>query len=182
MNGLLQDLRYAVRQLRESPGFATVVILTLALGTGANTVIFSLLDQLDQDLNGERLIALLTSIFGILAALIAAIGICGVLAYSTSQRTREIGARIAVGAIRAAIVRMVMVEVLGLAGIGVALGLPLSLLFSHAVRGQLFGVSKSDPLISGVVLVLVAVVAFVAAALPARRAAEVDLMVALRYE
>jgi putative ABC transport system permease protein len=141
-----------------------------------------LLHQLDQDLNSKRLIALLTSIFGILAALIAAIGICGVLAYSTSQRTREIGARIAVGAIRAAIVRMVMVEVLGLAGIGVALGLPLSLLFSHAVRGQLFGVSKSDPLISGVVLVLVAVVAFVAAALPARRAAEVDLMVALRYE
>jgi putative ABC transport system permease protein len=182
MNGLLQDLRYAVRQLRESPGFATVVILTLALGTGANTVIFSLLYQLDQDLNSKRLIALLTSIFGILAALIAAIGICGVLAYSTSQRTREIGARIAVGAIRAAIVRVVMVEVLGLAGIGVALGLPLSLLFSHAVRGQLFGVSKSDPLISGVVLVLVAVVAFVAAALPARRAAEVDLMVALRYE
>jgi putative ABC transport system permease protein len=112
----------------------------------------------------------------------AAIGIYGVLAYSTAQRTREIGVRIAVGATRAAIVRLVMVEVLWMAGIGIALGLPLSLLFGHAVRSQLFGISKSDPLTLSVVIVLVAAIAFVSAALPARRAAKVDPMVALRYE
>jgi len=139
-------------------------------------------EQIDKDLNGERVIAFLASIFGILAALMAAIGIYGVLAYSTAQRTREIGVRIAVGATRAAIVRMVMVEVLWLAGIGIALGLPLSLLFAHAVRSQLFGVSNSDPLTLGAVIVLVAAVAFLSAALPARRAAKVDPMVALRYE
>jgi putative ABC transport system permease protein len=139
-------------------------------------------EQIDKDLNGERVIAFLASIFGILAALMAAIGIYGVLAYSTAQRTREIGVRIAVGATRAAIVRMVMVEVLWLAGIGIALGLPLSLLFAHAVRSQLFGVSNSDPLTLGAVIVMVAAVAFLSAALPARRAAKVDPMVALRYE
>jgi predicted permease len=139
-------------------------------------------EQIDKDLNGERVMAFLASIFGILAALMAAIGIYGVLAYSTAQRTREIGVRIAVGATRAAIVRLVMVEVLWLAGIGIGLGLPLSLLFGHAVRSQLFGISKSDPLTLSVVIVLVAAIAFVSAALPARRAAKVDPMVALRYE
>jgi putative ABC transport system permease protein len=139
-------------------------------------------EQIDKDLNGERVIAFLASIFGILAALMAAIGIYGVLAYSTAQRTREIGVRIAVGATRAAIVRMVMVEVLWLAGIGVAFGLPLSLLFGHAVRSQLFGISNTDPLTFGAVIVLVAAVALVSALLPARRAAKVDPMVALRYE
>ena len=139
-------------------------------------------EQIDKDLNGERVIAFLASIFGMLAALMAAIGIYGVLAYSTAQRTREIGVRIAVGATRAAIVRLVMVEVLWMAGIGIALGLPLSLLFGHAVRSQLFGISKSDPLTLSVVIVLVAAIAFVSAALPARRAAKVDPMVALRYE
>jgi predicted permease len=139
-------------------------------------------EQIDKDLNGERVMAFLASIFGILATLMAAIGIYGVLAYSTAQRTREIGVRIAVGATRAAIVRLVMLEVLWLAGIGIALGLPLSLLFGHAVRSQLFGISKSDPLTLSVVTVLVAAIAFVSAALPARRAAKVDPMVALRYE
>jgi ABC-type antimicrobial peptide transport system permease subunit len=69
-----------------------------------------------------------------------------------------------------------------LAGVGIAVGLPLSLLFAHAVRSQLFGVSNNDPLTLGMVIVLVAAVAFLSAALPARRAAKVDPMVALRYE
>jgi ABC-type antimicrobial peptide transport system permease subunit len=77
---------------------------------------------------------------------------------------------------------MVMVEVLWLAGIGIAFGLPLSLLFGHAVRSQLFGISNTDPLTFGVVIVLVAAVALVSAVLPACRSAKVDPTVALRYE
>jgi len=139
-------------------------------------------EQIDENLTDERVIAYLASSFGVLAAIMTAIGVYGVLAYSTAQRTREIGVRIAMGATRTTVVRMVLAEVLWLAGIGIAAGLPLSLLFTLAVRSQLFGVSNSDPLTLGVVIVLVAAVAFVSAALPARRAAKVDPMVALRYE
>jgi putative ABC transport system permease protein len=139
-------------------------------------------EQIDKNLNGERVVAFLAASFGALAVLMASIGVYGVLAYSTAQRTREIGVRIAVGATRAAVVRMVLTEVLWLAGIGIAVGLPLSLLCSRAIRSQLFGISNSDPLTFGGMIVLVAAVAFVSAALPARRAARVDPMVALRYE
>jgi len=139
-------------------------------------------EQIDENLINERVIAFLASSFGGLAAIMAAIGVYGVLAYSTAQRTREIGIRIAMGATRATVVRMVLAEVLWLAGIGIATGLPLSLLFARAVRSQLFGVSNGDPLTLGVVVVVVAAVAFISAALPALRAAKVDPMVALRYE
>ncbi len=139
-------------------------------------------EQINDNLTNERVIAYLASSFGLLAALMAAIGTYGVLAFSTAQRTREIGVRIAMGATQIAVVRMVLYEVLWLAGIGMAAGLPLSLLFARAVRSQLFGVSASDPLTLGVVVVLMAIVAFASAALPARRAAKVDPMVALRYE
>jgi len=139
-------------------------------------------EQVDENVSNERVIAVLASSFGVLAALMAAIGIYGVLAYSTSQRTREIGIRIALGATRAAVMRMVMIEVLWLAGIGIIAGLGLSVLFGYAVRTQLFGISQNDPLTLALVSVLVLVVGFGSAALPALRAAKVDPMVALRYE
>jgi putative ABC transport system permease protein len=139
-------------------------------------------EQIDKNLNGERVVAFLAASFGALAVLMAGIGIYGVLAYSTAQRTREIGIRIAVGATRVAVARIVLVEALWLAGMGIAVGLPLALLFGHAVRSQLFGISNNDPLTFSGMIVLVAAVAFVSAALPARRAAKVDPMVALRYE
>jgi putative ABC transport system permease protein len=139
-------------------------------------------EQIDENLTDERVIAYLALSFGVLAAIMTAIGVYGVLAYSTAQRTREIGVRIAMGATRTTVVRMVLAEVLWLAGIGIAAGLPLSLLFAHAVRSQLFGVSNNDPLTLGMAIVLVAAVAFLSAALPARRAAKVDPMVALRYQ
>ena len=120
--------------------------------------------------------------FGMLAALMAAIGIYGVLAYSMAQRIREIGIRIAVGATRATVTRMVLAEVLWLAALGIAVGLPLSSLLARVVRSQLFGVSGNDPLTLCVVCVVIAVVSIASAALPARRAAKVDPMVALRYE
>ncbi len=139
-------------------------------------------EQVDDILTAERVIAILASAFGVLAVLMAGVGLYGVLAYSTAQRTREIGIRIALGADRGSVMGMVLIEVLWLAGISIAVALPASLLLTRAARSQLFGISSSDPLTLIVVTVLVAVVALASALLPARRAAKTDPMVALRYE
>jgi predicted permease len=139
-------------------------------------------EQIDDNLIAERVIALLAASFGVLAALMAAIGLYGVLAYSTAQRTSEIGVRMALGASRASVVRVVLVEVLWLTGIAVAVALPASLLLGMAVRSQLFGISSSDPLTLCLATLMIVVVATASALLPARRAAKVDPMVALRYE
>jgi putative ABC transport system permease protein len=139
-------------------------------------------EQIDNTLTAERVIALLASSFGILAALMAAVGLYGVLAYSTTQRTNEIGIRMALGATRASVVRMVLVEVLWLAGISIAVTLPVSLLLMRAVRSQLYGISSSDLLTLGLMTLLVILVALASAMLPARRAARVEPMKALRYE
>ena len=139
-------------------------------------------EQIDNSLTAERVIALLATGFGVLAALMAAVGLYGVLAYSTAQRTSEIGIRMALGATRTSVVRMVLFEVLWLAGISIVVALPVSLLLMSAVRSQLFGVSSSDPLTLCLTTLLVTVVALASAMLPARRAARVEPMNALRYE
>jgi predicted permease len=139
-------------------------------------------EQIDDNLNTERTIALLASGFGILAVFMAAVGLYGVLAYSTAQRTREIGLRIALGAARTSIMRMVLLEVLWLTGISIAVALPASLLLARVVRSQLFGISSNDPLTLICGTGLIAAVALASAYLPALRAAKVDPMVALRYE
>jgi predicted permease len=139
-------------------------------------------EQIDNNLTAERVIAFLASGFGVLAALMAAVGLYGVLAYSTTQRTSEIGIRMALGATRASVVGMVLFEVLWLAGISIAVTLPVSLLLMRAVRSQLYGISSSDPLTLCAMTLLVTFVALVSAMLSARRAARVDPMKALRYE
>ena len=139
-------------------------------------------EQLEQNMNDQQVIAFLSASFGTLAALMAAIGIYGVLAFSTAQRTREIGIRIAMGATRPQVVRMVLTEVAKLAAIGLVIGLPLCFILSRAVRSQVFGISVYDPLTMFVMVSLIIAVAFAAAALPAGRAAKVDPLVALRYE
>jgi putative ABC transport system permease protein len=139
-------------------------------------------EQVDDNLMAERVIALLASSFGVLAVLMAGVGLYGVLAYSTAQRTREIGIRIALGAARSSVMRMVLIEVLWLAGISIAFALPASLLLTYAARSQLYGISSSDPLTLCTVILMVAAVAVVSALLPAHRAAKINPMVALRYE
>jgi predicted permease len=139
-------------------------------------------EQIADNLITARVVAFLAESFGVLAALMAAIGLYGVLAYSTAQRTSEIGIRMAVGASRASVVRVVLVEVLWLTGVAIAIALPASLLLGVAVRSQLFGISSSDPLTLSLATLLILVVAIVSALLPARRAAKVDPIVALRYE
>ena len=104
------------------------------------------------------------------------------LAYSTAQRTREIGIRMALGAARGSVVRMVIGDVLWLAGISVVITIPLSLVLSGMIRSQLYNVSAYDPVSLVLGVVMVTLVVLVAAMLPARRAASVDPMKALRTD
>jgi ABC-type antimicrobial peptide transport system permease subunit len=138
--------------------------------------------QIENNVTNESMVALLAVSFGILATFLAAIGLYGVLAYSTTQRTREIGIRMALGADKITVVRMILREVLWLAGISIAVALPAALLLARYLRSQLFGISSADPLTLVAVVILVAVVAVVAAMIPARRAAGVNPTRALRYE
>ncbi|HEY1262738.1 MAG TPA: ABC transporter permease [Terriglobales bacterium] len=138
--------------------------------------------QIDSTLTFERLLSLLSSGFGVVAVFITAIGLYAVLAYSIAQRTREIGIRMALGATRGSVVKMVLSEVLVLTGISVGIALPLSLAFSSLVKSQLFGVSERDPATMVLVTLAIAAVVLLAAWAPARRATQVQPITALRYE
>jgi predicted permease len=139
-------------------------------------------DQIETTLTNERVIELLAISFGLLATLLAGVGLYGVLAYSTAQRTKEIGIRMALGSSRLGVSRLVLMDVLRLAGIGIVVAIPCSVMLAKLLRSQLFGVSTADPFTLAAVVVLIAVVALVAAMIPARRAATVDPTVALRTE
>jgi putative ABC transport system permease protein len=139
-------------------------------------------EQIADNLVNDRLITLLAVVFAVLATLLAAIGLYGVLAYSTAQRTREIGIRMAMGAQRTSVVRMVLMDVIWLAGISIAFTIPLALLLARLIRSQLYGVSSFDPLSLAAGTVLVIMVAMLAAVLPAKRAASTEPMKALRTE
>jgi putative ABC transport system permease protein len=142
----------------------------------------TLTDQIDDNLLSERTIALLAGTFGALAALLAGIGLYGILAYTTAQRTREIGIRMALGARRGTVVGLILREVLILSGIAVGVTVPVAVLATRAVRSQLFGVSVADPGVYAAGIFLIAIVASVAGLLPSRRAASVDPARALRTE
>jgi ABC-type antimicrobial peptide transport system permease subunit len=142
----------------------------------------SMADQIDQDILPERTIALLALVFGGLAALLAGIGLYGILAYSTAQRTREIGIRMALGAGRSSVVGLILRETLLLAGCAVAATVPLAILGGRAVRSQLYGVSIADPVAYVAGIALICLVAALAGFIPARRAASVDPARALRTE
>ena len=139
-------------------------------------------ELVDDSLSSERIVALLAVSFGVLAVLLAAIGLYGVLAYSTAQRTREIGIRMALGAQRTSVIRLVLSDVIWMAGISILLTIPVSLFLSRMVRSQLYGLSSYDPLSLVTGVFVVTFVVLLAALLPARRAASTDPMKALRIE
>jgi ABC-type antimicrobial peptide transport system permease subunit len=139
-------------------------------------------DLTDRFVANEALISRLSAIFSALAVLLAGIGLYGVMSYSVVRRTNEIGIRIALGAQNSTVHWMILRESLILLGIGLALGLPLSLGGLRVLQSQLFELSASDPLtLSGSVLII-ASVTLLAAWMPARRATKVDPMVALRCD
>jgi putative ABC transport system permease protein len=142
----------------------------------------SLNNQIDTTLSTERMLSFIAISFGSVSVFIAAIGLYGVLAFSIAQRTREIGVRMALGATRSRVVKLVLGEVLILSGCSVAISIPLSIGLSSFVRSQLFGVSYRDPGTLLLVVIAIGVVALAAAAVPARRAVRVQPITALRYE
>jgi predicted permease len=143
------------------------------------------IEQVDETLSMERLFAKLMSLFGLLAQQLASIGLYGVLAYSVSRRTHEIGIRMALGADRRRMLTMILRQGMTLTLIGVALGLAGAYVLTRylgTLNSMLFGVQPRDPLTFGVTAALLTIVALIACYVPARRATKVDPMVALRYE
>jgi predicted permease len=136
----------------------------------------------EDDLFSARMVAVLSGSFASLAALLAALGIYGVLAYLVVQRTREIGIRMALGAESGDVRKLIVKEVGSMVVTGVAVGLPLAYILARLSESLLFGVSAANPATYVLGLVLIAVVALVACYVPARRATRVDPLVALRYE
>jgi ABC-type antimicrobial peptide transport system permease subunit len=132
--------------------------------------------------NQDRLIARLTSLFGILALILASVGLYGVMSYFVARRTSEIGVRMALGAARSSVVAMVLRGALWQVLIGLAFGIPAALFAGHLMGSLLYGVSGYDPLAFLGAIVLLAICATVAGFIPARRAATIEPMQALRTE
>jgi putative ABC transport system permease protein len=166
----------------------------LALTAGAQNAVWSvnqdvplsnlrtMQDVIARSLLRRKFTTLLLAIFAGLAMLLGALGLYGVMSYTVSQRRHEIGIRIALGAQKADVVRLVVSQGMALVALGVVLGMLVSVGASRLMSGLLFGVSAADPVVFGVVIVLLAGVALAANYVPAQRATKVDPMVALRYQ
>jgi len=164
---LQQVLRRTFEEL--DPNLAFNNVRTMAEHMGAATFV-------------QRIGAWLLSLFGALALVLAAVGLYGVLSYSVAQRTREIGVRVALGASRRNVLGLVVGRAMRLTAIGLGVGLLFAAGVGQLLRSQIFGVSPLDPVTFVVVILLLTAVAFLAAWLPARRAARVDPIVALQSE
>jgi predicted permease len=165
--GVADQLRQAVRR-------ADPAMPVFAMQTMERTI--------DEALFNERMLALLSASFGLLATLLAAIGLYGVMSYTVSRRTREIGIRIALGAERSTVLWLVLREVALLTAIGIGVGVPGALGLSQLVKSQLFGIQPTDPLTLTIAASTLILVALMAGYIPARRAAAVQPVLALRYE
>src|SRR5262245_46067382 len=139
-------------------------------------------DHINESISRERLIALLSSFFGLIALLLAALGLYGVMANAVARRTREIGVRMALGARARNVLWLVLRETLFLVAIGIAIGLPVALAANRVIKGFLFGLSANDPLTIALAVSLMLAVAALAGYLPARRATKVDPTMVLRQE
>jgi predicted permease len=139
-------------------------------------------EQIDAMLSRERLFVALTSAFGIVAVILASIGIYGLMAHGVARRTNEIGVRLALGAERRDILLMILREASSLAALGAVIGVVGAAILSRYVRAMLFGIAPADPVTSVAAAVAMIVVALLAGGIPARKAARLDPMTALRHE
>jgi ABC-type antimicrobial peptide transport system permease subunit len=139
-------------------------------------------EQVARNFNQDRLIARLAELFGLLALVLACIGLYGVTAYAVVRRTNEIGIRMAMGAERTSILAWVMRSALRQVALGMVIGIPVAMAGGRVLADQLYGVKSYDPGMLGLAAAVFIVCALVAAAIPARRASGVDPLVALHYE
>jgi putative ABC transport system permease protein len=139
-------------------------------------------DVVEDSVGSRRFPAMLLVGFSALALALAAVGIVGVVSYSVAQRTREIGIRIALGARKADVLKLILSGSMSWVFIGIALGIVASLGLTRLLGTLLYGIQPGNPLVLGIVALILAAVALLASYIPARRAAKVDPMVALRYE
>jgi predicted permease len=150
-----------------------------------NLTVISLLsldEQVSGNFNQERLIARLTMLFGVLALVLASVGLYGITSYAVARRTSEIGLRMALGADRGNVVRMVLRGAFLQVGLGLALGIPITLLGARLMADQLYGVRSYDPWSLSIAVIVLSMAAALAGFIPARRAASIEPMEALRTE
>ncbi|MBS1855292.1 MAG: ABC transporter permease [Acidobacteria bacterium] len=139
-------------------------------------------EQVDASLATRRAMSYLSTLFAVLATVLAGVGLYGVMAYTVARRTREIGIRVALGAARGDLLAMVMREVAALTAIGVAAAIPTALMLSRYVRAQLYGIAPADPWSIGLASLVLVSIALLAGYVPAERATRVDPIRALRHE
>jgi ABC-type antimicrobial peptide transport system permease subunit len=139
-------------------------------------------DQVRDNFSQQNMIVKLTSLFGFVALILAAVGLYGVTAYSVERRTNEIGLRMALGASPASVLKLVLHDAMRQMAIAFAIGIPLTIAAGRAMAAQLFGVTSYDVRILLAATAALALAAFIAAAVPARRAATIDPVRALRTE
>jgi predicted permease len=175
---------FEVRTARDASAEAPTVLHAVAQVDGRLSVsgMKTLNDQMDDSLVQERLVASLAGLFGILAVLLAAIGLYGVMAYTVSRKTNEIGIRMALGSGRIQIAGMILREALLMVLTGLALGIPAAMATARLMRSQLYGLGPYDPMTVLFAAGVMTVVAVLACYPPATRAMRIDPMAALRYE
>jgi ABC-type antimicrobial peptide transport system permease subunit len=167
------------------PAYAQTAVLGAVKDIDSHLPVYSvksLADQLDDSLVEERLVASLSSLFGVLALLLTCVGLYGLLAYTVNRRTSEIGIRMALGAERSRIAWMILRETLLLVVCGLAIGVPVAVFVSRTIASQLFGLKSGDPVTFLAASAVTIAVTIMASLLPARRAASVNPMQALRSE
>jgi predicted permease len=180
----LLSLTLAVRTAGDPSALAP--ILTKEARTAGPDILISdvatLTSYVDHWLLEDRLVSTLASFFGVLALLLASIGLYGTMSYSVARRTNEIGIRMALGASGTGVVRLVLRDAVIMIAAGMAVGVPAATAGGRYIRSQLFGLRPADPLTLALACLALATVALLAGYLPARRASRVHPMEALRYE